>query len=262
MTKRRNAAPVGANRARFRLRSGKIEGTRAVKTQRVFDLQVFLPPYDRVVADVLNALETDEIQVLQGYKDSLKQVFSSAAEIHLQKARTQPASIRRWLTTGCQVIRWDVGEEFTDNDRKRGRIALYTTNAAEVLFPEGAGHRPVGPSAFLGSIIIDQQFFPPEMDEVGLNRLKCVIAHELTHVFDTLKYLVPAFVNWRKCWNDLLEAEGGVDPWREFHWAQGCFLDDYGTQNELSMIERYWPAEARVWFEAFRGAPRMPSAGV
>jgi hypothetical protein len=32
----------------------------------------------------------------------------------------------------------------------------------------------------------------------------------------------------------------------------GLFADSYGEENELGVIEEYWPSQAKGWFEASR----------
>jgi hypothetical protein len=76
-----------------------------------------------------------------------------------------------------------------------------------------------------------------------------ILAHELAHVFDALKYLVPAFKNWRAFWKNVLNEGCNINAMYERLTDKTIFLDDYGHNNELEGIRDYWPSRADVWFQ-------------
>ncbi len=76
-----------------------------------------------------------------------------------------------------------------------------------------------------------------------------ILAHELVHVFDALKYLVSAFKNWRAFWKNVLNEGYSIDAMYEKLSDKTIFLDNYGRNNELESIRDYWPSRAGVWFQ-------------
>lgn len=107
---------------------------------------------------------------------------------------------------------------------------------------------PVGPSAFVGKIILNKQC--PHMNSEY--SFKCIVAHELTHCFDTMRFLVPAVMNWRICWQHILKNGTASDVAQSMFHDTSLFVDDYGGQNELAMLRHYWPSNAKKWFNALR----------
>ncbi len=242
----KNAIPAAGH---FRLKGERLAGVAFRKT-REFDLQVSLPPYhNNVVLDVLNSLETDEVM---GFDENDTTALKSTPDSDLYAKATTGLSIRRWLPAGCQVIRWATSEEFVELSRKRGFRAVYTSNAAQVMFPIGVSHIPIGPSAFVGQIIVNSDEYQFKDDENTGKQLRFVLAHELTHVFDMLRLLVPALRNWRRFWHKFLQDGQRCGAVIQLHSEQSVFVDDYGSENELKTIREYWPSRADGWFNAFR----------
>jgi hypothetical protein len=245
-----NTKPV-----QFHHRSGRVADTK-LQITRVFDLQVKIPPHNKVVIEVLNAIENDQIMVFDERRQGqLNKSVNGSEDINLNSMMTRPVSIRKWLTAGCQVIRWDEGDEINSDKREQGVLGWYTNNTRQVLCPPGISHIPAGPGAIVGEIVLNRDKFQLISGEVALNQLKCVIAHELTHVFDALKLIVPAFINWRKCWKNVLEDGDACDDAQVLQGWQAVFPDNYGSTNELLTLKDYWPTHASVWFEALRSQP-------
>jgi len=154
----------------------------------IYAAQLALPPYDEVARDVLSSIESDRLMVLDaGQQGGLTDSLDGGEEINLSSPAKKPASIRHWLAAGCQVIRWDVGDEIEERHRKRGVMAMYQQNAAKVLFPPGVMHIPPGPVAFVGEIIVNAECFPPGEVEALTKSFQFVLAHELTHVFGFIR---------------------------------------------------------------------------
>lgn len=105
----------------------------------------------------------------------------------------------------------------------------------------------------MGEVIFNAEYFMCRKSEVMTKRLKFVIAHELTHVFDMVRLLVPAFKNWRKFWRNVLEEGLRCEDAARFYALHGTFVDDYGSENELAMVMQYWPSRAEEWFAACKG---------
>jgi len=249
---RMGANPPPPGFSRFHLRRGRLAGT-VVQRVRVFDLQIALPPYNEVALDVLNSLETDRLMVFdENERGALESALGAGREIDLSRPATKEASIRRWLAAGCQVIRWDVGDEIEEKLRQRGVMAMYRTNAAQVMYPPGVGHLPFGPAAFMGEIIVNADCFPMGDSEITTKRLQFVLAHELTHVFDMMQLLIPALKDWRKFWRNVLEDGAACEKACMFRSRQGTFVDHYGSEDELAMVKEYWPTKAQDWFVALR----------
>lgn len=118
----------------LKLRQGKLTLT-TPRTVRTFDLQLAMHPFNEVVLDVLNSLETDLLTVLDVEQEgTLLATLDGAEESNLSQASTKSASIRRWLAAGCQVIRWDRGDEIEQHVRQGVVTAMYRHNAAQVIF--------------------------------------------------------------------------------------------------------------------------------
>jgi hypothetical protein len=96
-------------------------------------------------------------------------------------------------------------------------------------------------------------FPPPGAVKAMTKRLQFVVAHELTHVFDMLRLLIPALKNWRKFWHNVLEEGQRCEDVVLFKKLQAIFVDDYGSKNELDTVKQYWPSRAEEWFAALRG---------
>ena len=84
------------------------------------------------------------------------------------------------------------------------------------------------------------------------HKFKCIIAHELVHVFDMMRFVVPAFMDWRSFWTHVLEEGSACDILQSRFNCISSFVDCYGEESELAMIEEDWPSQAKIWFDAFR----------
>lgn len=165
-----------------------------------------------------------------------------------------------WLSAACQVIRMESVDEAEQLEQREQTVAWYRQNSAETLFPSFAEHRPPGPAAFMGEIVLTQSHALPLLlarDQRSHDALRFVLAHELVHAFESLPFIVPAFVDWDTYWEVGLASGCDSDEACFLKSRHAVTLDDYGGAGELRAIKRYWPSSAKVWFDAFRrGLPR------
>lgn len=201
--------------------------------------------------EVIESIENDELLVYDPKdKDAFCNDFDeNGAERLLSRAKT-PISIKEWLCVGCQCIRYKY--EGTDEKTSENAVACYRHNGPKVLWPAYSNWELEGPAAFIGEILILGQIRNECFSGSNENAFKFIIAHELVHVFDILKYVVPAFIDWQSFWKCVLGDGMSCDILQTQLNFKGLFVDSYGKSNELAMIEQYWPSQAKVWFDAFR----------
>lgn len=220
---------------------------------RTFNLQISnnLLNCKKWIQEVIGEIENDRLSVINTSKP-LSLILSDDGSIQIDSYFKKQVSIKEWLPIACQSIRRQEGE--SDVFDRANAVACYKSNAKEILFPVGFSAMPPGPVAFNAAIIFQANF----IDEIrGENpraedRFKFVLAHELVHVFDFMRILVPAFQNWRKFWKTCLDRGEVCDEMERLWMFKNCFVDSYGTETELAMVEQYWPKKARQWFGAFR----------
>jgi hypothetical protein len=208
--------------------------------------------------DVLEKLETKSLMV---YRPDDSAAFGPGAiedgKRRLHSNATLEVPITEWLATACQWIRIECLGERERLGCGRQTVAWFRQNTGEVLFPQYGEHVPAGPAALIGEIVLTNEHCIPLLmsssDEKRLDALRFVLAHELVHVFETMRVTVPAFMNWKAYWENALGE--GLDS-GDALWCKSVhclLLDNYGTSDELKSIAEYWPASATAWFNAFRG---------
>ena len=200
------------------------------------------------VEDVIGGIEKDELLVFPADKKADLQSRQADGSILFNVGATEPVSIREWLCVGCQKLRWGNLDEFSDREDCG---AFYKSNAPEVLWPVSGIDEPVGPVAFSAEIALN----PGLTNWVSSGfeaKFKFVVAHELVHVFDYMRLIVPAFRDWASFWEVVL-LEGTLCDWVvETLHDTSRFVDSYGEENELAMVQDYWPSQADGWFKAMR----------
>ena len=211
-----------------------------------------IPRAEKWANEVIEGIENDELLVFDPKdKNALDEVRDQEGNVKfLDRART-PVSISEWLCVGCQHIRFATRRQ----DRKEeGLLAYYQNNGAEVLWPWGLWSRPLGPSAFIGEIVISHSIRNMVRDDKSEaeNKFKFIVAHELVHVFDRMRFIVPAFMDWDNFWRCVLQGGSNCEELMVRCQYVGLFVDSYGQKNELIRIEGYWPSQAKVWFDALR----------
>lgn len=218
----------------------------ALELKRLFELQIHLEPYNEAVLSVLNSIEAPVLTFDSSDEIALEDIADSDGLLSSSAHAKHPEVIRNWLGLGCQLIRLSGPEDEKLWEKCPSGTAVFISNAAEALFPIGDVPMPGGPAMFFGQIVVRK--VPENRDA-----LKFMIAHELVHVFSLLRFLIPAYKNWPLCWENLLNAGSYCDNARAVFHTENHFLDDYGRENELVMVQNYWPTRARAWFEAFLG---------
>lgn len=204
------------------------------------------------VNEVIESIETDTIQVYDPKDTSaLDDVFNDQDDECLEGRLSLTVPLREWIPVGCQCVRWFSPLDMVQASR-RGSLAWYENNAATVLWPiDRLPMRVQGPAAFVGEIAINRQDWAFEED-----KFKFVLAHELVHVFDMLKLLIPAFMDWRSFWKHALHEGDSCEDAARRYAESGTLIDDYGCASERQCIQQYWPSQAGRWFKAFRAQGR------
>lgn len=197
--------------------------------------------------EVIDGIEKDELLVFPADKEADLQSLQADGSILLNAGATEPVSIREWICVGCQRIRWgDLGEFIEQEDC----IAAYRSNGHKVLLPPAATGKPVGPAGFLAEIVLNPGIMQwvAAGDDESEAKFKFVIAHELVHVFDNMRLLVPAFRDWESFWDVVLHQGTACDIVLNLQFDVDRFVDSYGEESELAMVREYWPSQADAWF--------------
>src|SRR5688500_9884534 len=98
-------------------------------------------------------------------------------------------------------------------------------NAHESIFPVD-GLCPFGPAAFTGEIVLTERAFPKDNSPEEIDAFAFVVAHELVHVFDAMRFVVPAIMDWKQCWNKMLQGGCRCEAARHALNDKTVFLDD------------------------------------
>ena len=220
-------------------------GSCSHRLSRKFSLEIKVSLFTPLVRDVLNNLENDHLNV---FRPDDREAFEACLDADgvevVNKRADLPVNIRDWLPVGCQWI----GFDDLENTRKDA-LACYEHNAPKILFPKG-DRTPIGPSAFVGEIRLMDRCFPKDNDPENTDAFKFVVAHELVHVFDMMRFLVPAVMNWRRFSQIVLDFESSREDAATQFMNKAAFLDDYGNDNERAMVAEFWPSFADKWFNA------------
>ena len=213
------------------------------RKMRHFKLKVSLSgdPFDRWAQEVIDGIENDELCVYHpDDKKALDLEMTAEGDIILEGRATLPVSIREWLPVGCQLIRWQL---FSTKETLE-TLGMYRNNGSEVLWPKFGEYRPAGPAAFAGIVGLNVSVVREQAP------FKCLLAHELVHVFDTMRFVVPAFMNWDAFWSNVLDHGSRCETlWKAFDMRE-AFVDSYGAIQEVTELRRYWPKNADGWFDA------------
>ena len=211
--------------------------------------------YDKWAGEVIEGIENDNLFVFD-VEDSNAlslELDENDCELLLKRATVQ-VSAKQWLPVGCQLIRYENSDEDFD---KNDCIACYKTNAPKVLWPAYSEYKPEGPAALTGEIILNKKRFASDLiKHIKKARyetaFKGIIAHELVHVFNALRFIVPAFIHWGKFWNNIVDEGGACDVLASKYGNAGIFVDQYGRKNELLSMQEFWPSKAKNWFNAMK----------
>lgn len=161
-----------------------------------------------------------------------------------QSTDYQTEKLGRWLSLGCQRIRW--ADEPPGNSAwccleiGEWPWAAYP-HTIERLFTDCDGMGTIGPEALTGEILVRpacRSFCPPA--------LACVVAGQLVRVTQLLRTLVVLLGPARDLWggghaSGLAEAVWNDIALPDLHWSVLRLLD---------AIRDYWPAKAYEWRQA------------
>lgn len=212
-------------------------GSRSKQLQRTFKLHFDLGVYRIWAEQVLECLENPILNVFDpGDSQALRNRSTDEGVWDILARATVPIDIWEWLPVGCQSIRF---QPFDD-----GRLACYWSNAQAVLFPPKGLHPPAGPAVFVGEILVSCGFQPRSE-----GAFKFVIAHELVHVFDLMRFVVPAFQDWNRFWRNVLQEGNCNEEALLVHHELNSSLDNRGIEAELDRIEEFWPSYVDAWHE-------------
>jgi hypothetical protein len=204
-----------------------------------------------LVRGVLEGIEKQTIEVYHpDDEDAFLEADDGDGSQELHGRATLPVSIPEWLCVACQRIRLADEGDALRRDAPSEVLAWYSSNVAKVLFPHSSLQKPIGPAGLDAEIVLRD-------GAIGLlpgspDGFKFVVAHELAHAFDAMKVAVPAAMDWDVFWERALRR-GLVNE--QACWVKSLhkyFLDDYGSESELAVVEEYWPSHAKRWFEALR----------
>jgi len=111
-----------------------------------------------------------------------------------------------------------------------------------------------GPAAFFGWIVVLTKALPKDNSLRSREAFQGTIAHELVHVFDMMRVVVPGVMDWRTFRRKAL-CDGCHDDMAASQFCENArFIDDYGGKLEKAQLKHYWPSRAERWFRAMRDA--------
>lgn len=224
--------------------------------ERIFQTNIDVDSYRDCVQAVIDRIENDTINVYRpDDEEALCPVMDDDGATRVDARALTPVSIREWLPVVCQFIRWNgpLDEQSSRSGKRGGVVAWYQSNALSVLWPPGDA-APAGPGALIAGIVLIPERCVDYADaDAPCDRLMCVVAHELVHAFNAMRWVVPAFMDWDSFYSKVLQEGALCDTLAICGGWRSLFVDDYGSDTELAEIQTYWPSQAERWFTAFRG---------
>ena len=225
------------------------------RRQRAFKLLIRLPPLEEYAWDVVNSIEQTTIKVVDPYdRNAFDDITDATGAFLVDSDAKLTVDLEEWLAIGCQRIRWEHPAE--DEVPKRA-MGMFISNMHLALGGPDHDCEPLGPSIFVGEIVLRRQMqraylacnTPTEQSEF-VQIFQFIVAHELVHVFDKLKYLVPAFLDWRAFSENILRQGSSADLVYSRLNNMTSFIDSYGEEGELESIRNWWPSRAEHWFKS------------
>lgn len=226
--------------------------------KRAFQLQVQLPCALRRPSayawDVISSIEQKTIKIVDPHDSNVLDYSTDSDGAFLVDSNAiLTVPLKEWLAVGCQRIRWEREDQ---NEIKDNALGMFKANYEDVFGTQYGDREPLGPTVFVGEIVLPREireaFFccsgKKELADL-VHTFQFILAHELVHVFDALKYLVPAFKNWRAFWKNVFNQGCSIGAIYERLSDKAMFLDDYGHNNEFESIRYYWPSRADTWFQ-------------
>lgn len=226
----------------------------AKKLERVFDLKIDFGIHKQfapIVQDTIDLIENDVLQVYRPNDESAFDSIIKDGEEVMASHADYPISIREWLPCACQRIVFSPYEQGK-------HLAAYCHNATVSLVPSDRTRFPPGPVGFSGEIRFTQavldliQEIASTDNDRAVDAFRCIVAHELVHVFHIMMILIPAFIDWDSFWEGPMGSGHNRDDAMRIYEAHAMTLDRYGSDDERDWIAAYWPTYADKWFDALR----------
>jgi hypothetical protein len=235
-----------------------------LKLERQFRLSIYIDGrYKDWIEDVINNIEKETLRVFDAQKSGIFKNISFYSEIDrfLEEKAEVEIKIPEYLPLACQSIRFfyeDSDKELEAEKEKYPNIpASYWSNIRETILSQ-RGSSSLSPSAFIGRIVLYDDIMDvlPLTKKESENPFKYLIAHELIHAFNVMRFMVPAFMDWDSFYKNVLES--GCDHWgaKQVLSRLDNVLDSYGTESELNELKKYWPSNAEKWFNAAKDIKR------
>jgi len=223
------------------------DGPRDYKCERVFSLDVNLDPLNEYAWDVIRSIERPKIDVINpGDEHEWDSGMSEYGSISVP--------LMDWLAVGCQRIRWVALDEEQLGDRVCG---VYSHNAYTVFGYSDEELGRHGPAVYVGEILLPKKILNAWHycgDSVSctefIQAFQLIIAHELVHVFNMIKYLVPAVKDWQTFCEGVLGDDSATESFYRGMKIENTTVDDYGQEGELESIRAWWPSRADEWWKA------------
>jgi hypothetical protein len=259
----RSLPPSNGQRRLITPKSGKSETKwweQATKQlTRTMALKIELPLYYWVVEEVLDSLENDTLLVFNPDDErAFECAFNKKEEYLVNHRATLPVKIREWLPVGCQSI-VDLCAANFQAEKNPHLLGVYRNNAHQCLYPI-TGDTPPGPAALHCEVLLNLPSWLRRETKQGIDAFKLVIAHELVHAFDLMRFAVPAAMDWDEFWRKPLGEGCKCDLAHEQLEMTSLFIDDYDSMNELIQVQQFWPSAAPRWFKAYQKERESNSA--
>ena len=213
-----------------------------------------LGPAKSNVEKILNSIEKDTITVYNPDDEGAFQpVWNDEGNVLFHERATLKVSIADWLCAACQRMRLDNESDVNREGRTDRTLAWYENDSRKTLFNVNSVLQPPGPAAFTGEVVLTKEATDllQTEDGTGSGKFCWVVAHELVHVIEAMRVIVPAFIDWETYWSVALQNGAAGHLAAEIATHDGLLLDDYGSENELAMVKEYWPSYADTWFSAY-----------
>ena len=228
-----------------------------LKIEREFSFKKCLnDKYEKWTNDVLDSLENKELMIFDAKDENPFSNICSYEKIDqfIEERTKEKINICDYLPLACQCVRniQDSDIELKkEQEEKKVLLASYWSNTNRTILPVSS-ILPESPAAFIGEIVlhdlIEDKLRPhkPKSEEP----FKYIMAHELLHVFNGMRIIVPAFRDWKNFWAKALKKGQACSDAREVKKRIDNDIDD--PDKVIMELEKYWPSKAEKWFNAFR----------
>ena len=230
-----------------------------LKLERRFGLKICVNGrYKEWIQDVIRGIEKETLLVFDPKRTNSFSDINRCDKIDrfIEEKATLEYSISEYLPLACQCIRFMDEKIDTElkkqKDTKSDISACYCSNIEKtILFPRNNGL--ISPSAFIGEILLCFDITQLSCYRYESEKpFKYLIAHELVHAFNHMRFIVPAFFNWDSFWQKSLNSSIDCSKARTALKKVNGNIDKYGTDIELKELQKYWPNNAEEWVNAWQ----------